>query len=85
VKACLIEYKVELNELLSLNPRKVFLSLVTPNQSTSNQNDLSSRLQAGCEGADTIEPEAKAATMTSRIVVLFFCFGGRDIPPTNFT
>jgi hypothetical protein len=36
-----------LNELLSLNPRKVSLSLVTPNQSTSNQNFLSSTLQAG--------------------------------------
>lgn len=74
-----------LNELLSLNPRKVSLSLVTPNQSTSNQNSLSSTLQAGCEGADTIEPEAKADTITSRIEVLFFSFWGRDIPPTNFT
>lgn len=36
-----------LNELLSLNPRKVSLSLVTPNQSTSNHNFLSSTLQAG--------------------------------------
>lgn len=30
-----------------LNPRKVFLSLVTPNQSTSNQNSLSLMLQVG--------------------------------------
>lgn len=36
-----------LNELLSLNPRKVSISLVTPNQSTSNHNFLSSTLQAG--------------------------------------
>lgn len=32
---------------MEIRPRKVFLSLVTPNQSTNNHNSLSSTLQSG--------------------------------------